>query len=99
MLNLLLKEIAVNRKYTHKCIIGDFNFRDINWEHWSTPHDDTKADEQFLEALRDTFFYQHVDEPTRARGTDTPSLIDLMLTNEEHHIISNLTYLAPLGKK
>ena len=96
-LNLLLKEIATNKKYTHKCIVGDFNYRDINWEYWSTPHDDMKEDEQFLEALRDTFFYQHVDEPTRARGTDTPSLIDLILTNEEDQV-TNLTYLAPLGK-
>ncbi|XP_066935451.1 uncharacterized protein [Clytia hemisphaerica] len=96
-LNLLLKEIAMNKKYSHKCIVGDFNYKDINWENWSTPHDDTKEDEQFLEALRDSFFYQHVDEPTRARGTDTPSLIDLILTNEESQV-SNITYLSPLHK-
>ena len=65
-LNLLLKEIAANKKYSHKCIVGDFNYREINRESWSTPHDNTKNDEQFLEALRDTFFFQHVDEPTRA---------------------------------
>ena len=51
----------------------------------------------FLNALRDTFFYQHVNEPTRARGTDTPSLIDLILSNEESQV-NNLAYLAPLGK-
>ena len=55
----------------------------INWEHWSTPHDETKEYEKFLEAFRDAFFYQHVNEPTRARGTDEPSLIDLILSNEE----------------
>lgn len=47
--------------------------------------------------MRDTFFFQHIDEPTRARGSDTPSLIDLILTNEESQV-SNLSYLAPLGK-
>ena len=47
--------------------------------------------------MRDTFFFQHVDEPTRARGTDEPSLIDLILTNEEDQI-TNISYLAPLGK-
>ena len=96
-LNLLLKKVASNRKYTHKCIVGDFNYKDINWEHWSTPHDETKEDEQFLEALRDPFFYQHVDEPTRARGTDEPSLVDLVLTNEEDQV-NNINYLAPLDK-
>ena len=84
----------MNKKYSHKCIVGDFNYKDINWENWSTPHDNTKEDEQFLEALRDTFFYQHVDEPTRARGTDTPSLIDLILTEEESQV-SNISYLSP----
>ena len=96
-LNLLLKDIALEKKYSHKCIVGDFNYRGINWEYWSTPHDETKDDEKFLEALRDTFFHQHVDEPTRARGSDEPSLIDLILSNEEHQV-SNLKYLAPLGK-
>ena len=96
-LNLLLKEIATTKQYSHKCIVGDFNYRDINWDNWSTPHDDTKEDEMFLNALRDTFFYQHVNEPTRARGTDTPSLIDLILSNEESQV-NNLAYLAPLGK-
>ena len=92
--------VVVNKKYSHKCIIGDFNYRDINWESWeswSTPHDDKKEDEQFLETLRENFFYQHVDEPTRARGTDTPSLIDLILTNEEDQV-NNLSSPAPLGK-
>ena len=96
-LNRLLKETVTNKKYTHICIVGDFNYKDINWENWSTPHDDIKEDEKFLEALRDTFLFQHVDEPTRARGTDEPSLIDLILTNEEEQV-SNITYLAPLGR-
>ena len=32
-LNSLLKSIS-SKKYTHTCIVGDFNFRHINWTSW-----------------------------------------------------------------
>ena len=96
-LNLLIQQIASNKKYTHKCIVGDFNYRKINWIHWSTPCDESSDEEKFLEALRDSYYYQHVLEPTRARGVDEPSLLDLILTGEENQV-SDLEYLAPLGK-
>ena len=96
-LNLLLRQISSNNKYTHKCIVGDFNYKAINWEHWSTSYGEASKEEQFLEALRNSFLYQHVKEPTRARGTDEPSTIDLILTGEQFQV-SNLCYIAPLGK-
>ena len=96
-LNLLIKSIALNNKYSHKCLLGDFNFPTINWENWTTPHMEDSKEEKFLDALRDAYLYQHVDEPTRCRGTDDPSLIDLILTGEENQIL-NLDYLSPLGK-
>ena len=39
---------------------------------------------------------QHVDSPTRARGADTPHILDLVITNEP--FVENIDYLAPLGK-
>ena len=39
---------------------------------------------------------QHVDTPTRARGMDTPRILDLVITNND--IIDSINYLAPLGK-
>ena len=39
---------------------------------------------------------QHVDFPTRARGSDTPHILDLVLTNS--HCVNNIDTLAPLGK-
>ncbi|XP_066924072.1 uncharacterized protein [Clytia hemisphaerica] len=96
-LNLLIKSIALNKKYSHKCLLGDFNFPTINWENWTTPHLEDSKEEKFLNALRDAYLHQHVNEPTRCRGTDDPSLIDLILTGEENQI-RNLDYLRPLGK-
>ena len=48
-------------------------------------------------SYRDYFLFQHVEEPTRIRGNDNPSLIDLILTNEELQV-SDVIHHAPLGK-
>ena len=42
------------------------------------------------------FLFQHVTEPTRYRSCDTPSLLDLVFTNELD-MISNISYFPPLG--
>lgn len=52
---------------------------------------------KFIESIRDCFLYQHVISPTRGRGSDNPSVIDLVLTSEEE-IISELNINPPLGK-
>jgi hypothetical protein len=39
---------------------------------------------------------QYVDRPTRSRANDTPSILDLVLSNEE--LISNIEYFSPSGK-
>ena len=96
-LNDLLKSITSNKRYTHKCIVGDFNFPSINWSNWTTSHNEESKEEKFLEAVRDSFLYQHVKEPTRCRGTDEPSTIDLIFTGENNQI-TGLRYLSPLGK-
>lgn len=96
-LNDLLKNLGLSRKYSHKCIVGDFNYRKINWRNWSTPLQEDSEEEKFLDALQDAFLYQHINEPTRRRRMDEPSTLDLVFTGEDTQI-SNLVYHAPLGK-
>ena len=96
-MNHLINQLASNKKYTHICLVGDFNYKDIDWKKWSSPHPETSSEEKFLETLRDSFLYQHILEPTRRRGSDEPSLLDLVHTGEEEQI-SELSYTAPLGK-
>lgn len=96
-LNTLMRTISSEKKYSHNCIIGDFNLPTINWENWTTPHGEDSKEERFLDAIRDSFLYQHIDEPTRCRGTDDPSTIDLIFTCEQNQV-QNLQYLSPLGK-
>ena len=95
-LNALVHRLSDNKRYSHVCLTGDFNFH-INWHQWSTPFSSRSKEELFLETLRNSFLYQHVLEPTRRRGTNEPSTLDLVLTSEENQV-SDLTYHAPLGK-
>ena len=84
--------------YSHVLIMGDFNYKDIKWENWSTPGCNEYSDEfLFVEALRDSFFHQHIVQPTWVRHGQEPSVLDLVLTNEEG-MIENIEYGNPLGK-
>ena len=50
-----------------------------------------------MKTCRDCYLKQIVDQNTRARCDNTPSLIDLVLCYD-HAEIENLKYLSPLGK-
>ena len=95
-LNRMLKTVAL-KKYSHRCIVGDFNYKDINWTSWETFHGEDSKEYKFLEAIRDCYFYQHIKEATRRRGNDQPSKLDLIFSDEESQI-SEIKHLAPLGK-
>ena len=95
-LNNLLRCIS-QKKYSHICLVGDFNFNGINWESCSTNHSENSKEAKFIETVRDCFLHQHIMKPTRRRGNDNPSLIDLILTDEAMHV-SEISHLSPLGK-
>ncbi len=92
----MMKEVS-HMKYSHSLIMGDFNYRDINWTDWSTPHNEDHLEFTFLESIRDTFIHQHVTELTRGRIGQNANTLDLIFTNEED-MFSNLEHLSPLGK-
>ena len=96
-LNTLIKTLALDKRFAHKCFVGDFNYNSIKWENWTTSLNQNSKEEKFLNALRDSHLYQHVKEPTRSRGLDEPSTIDLIFTNEENQVYQ-LDHCSPLGK-
>ena len=95
-LNNLLRSIS-DKSYSHVCLVGDFNYRDISWKSWTTPHGENSKEVRFIEAVRDCFLFQHIEESTRTSGNHELSLIDLLLTNEEMQV-SNVVHHSPLGK-
>ena len=64
-------------------ITGDFNVKEIDWGSQTTSTGEEHIATQFLEIVRDSYLIQHVKEATRHRGTDRPSTLDLVFTNEE----------------
>jgi len=47
--------------------------------------------------LDDLFLTQHVNFPTRYRNDQIPSLLDLILSTDQH-VVTDLASLPPLGK-
>ena len=80
-------------------VMGDFNYRDIDWNNWHVPSANiiNKPQTDFITTLQECFLHQHVTEPTRHRPNQAPSLLDLIISNEED-LISNLQYQPGLWK-
>ena len=73
--------------------MGDFNYNKIDWNQWTSGND---REEAFLECIRDSYLIQHVNTITRSRENSEPSMLDLILTNEEE-MIDNLHVKNALG--
>ena len=95
-INQLLRE-TVNMNVDHVIFVGDFNYPNINWNLLTNIGNDQDKEYYFIETIKDCFLVQHVDRPTRARGTNQPSLLDLVLTDGSCPE-PNVDYSSPLGK-
>ena len=78
-------------------ILGDFNHGKINWEELDPREREFSWRSKFLECTQENLLHQHITEPTRARGLDQPSILDLVFSLSELDI-ENLNYAPPLGK-
>ena len=80
---------------THKLMLGDYNYPDINWDTLACRT--TGSTEQFVETVTDTYMYQNVRQPTRVRHGQSANLLDLTFTNEED-MVTSIDIGPPLGK-
>ena len=80
-------------------LMGDFNCSGIDWTNQLTVDQDTNSlNNKLIETLRDCYLKQVITENTRARGSNIPSLLDLVLCYDREQISTNIAYLGPLGK-
>ena len=93
LFNLLYE---VTRGSSRVIITGDFNYRGINWDSMEI-FENNMINKNFIEVVEDCFLIQHVNLPTRARIGQNPSILDLILTNNENSI-EDLVVESPLGK-
>ncbi|CAH8663532.1 unnamed protein product [Dicrocoelium dendriticum] len=86
-------QFALNKSYIHILIAGEFNVHDIE-----TPATDGM---QFKACLQEPIashpLYNHVTSPTRFRTANKPSILDLVLTNEEL-MVDGIVTSKPLGR-
>ena len=93
---IAMKEMC-KLNYSHTLIVGDFNLKKINWETMTTNTCENSPETEFVEGVKDLFLFQHVFKPTRYREGSEPSVLDLILTNEEE-MITDVLYSPGLGK-
>ena len=87
----LIRNIAQpNKEHSHLLIMGDFIYNKIDWNQW------TMKTIGRGKRIRDSYLLQHVNTITRSRENSKPSMLDLILTNEEE-MIDNLHVMDPLG--
>ncbi|KAK6196055.1 hypothetical protein SNE40_001352 [Patella caerulea] len=94
-LNHVLKEITL--RYPQVLIVGDFNYRDIDWEKETPNTQPGSPCYEFLECVKDCYLIQHVNDYTRYRHHETPSILDLVFTKNEEDI-NDILVMEPLGK-
>ena len=85
---------SVKLKRFHQIVIGDFNRKNNDSITATSTSDD---DCRFVEATRDSYSTQHILTPTRGRGSDEPSILDLLFTSRNESVES-VDFHAPLGK-
>ena len=73
-LNDVIRQLC-NKEYSHKLVVGDFNYPQIDWDVYSNQSTVEDDSHRFID-------YVHVSGPTRGRGISTPLLIDLVMTND-----------------
>ncbi|CAH8546386.1 unnamed protein product [Dicrocoelium dendriticum] len=84
--------LVISRRYSHILIAGDFNIHALDAQ--ATPTEQFKAD---LQDLVSSFpLYGHIDNPTRFRAAERPSILDRIFTNEEL-MVEKVIIDAPLG--
>ena len=71
----------------HTMLLGDYNFRNINWEDSSTKRN---IDQEFVDTIQDNFFTQIMDSPTKG-----DNILDLAYTCDPASIPTVKPYPPP----
>ena len=93
-LNAMLQNMEENCKRI--VLTGDFN-SNIDWKNLEEKSMENSWNHKILEIMYDFVLTQHIEQYTRVRGTDNPSLLDLLFTRNENEV-ENIEYNSPLGK-
>ena len=95
---LLREMIEEAAKQPKVLIVGDFNYRQINWKENTVDGSKYSKQCRFYDCIDDSYLSQHVKEFTRKRGTNKPSTLDLIITEiGQTQVEPSLDIQAPMG--
>ena len=93
---LSLIQDIVKVKHDHLIITGDFNLKQIDWASNKVRGSEGSYQQKVFDCINDLFLAEIVKEPTRLRGTDKPSCLDWVLTENED-CVQDKSVCSPLG--
>ena len=93
----LLEEVSSLKKDL-LVIVGDFNYKEVDWVLKVVHTRESHAAYRIFEKVNDLFLDQLIDQPTRFRRGEQANTLDWVLT-DNIDAISNLTLDSPLGNK
>ena len=96
LLNNMMSSLN-DENFARIVVMGDFNYRDIDWSLWTSGAPEDHSSHGFIEAVRDGFMCQHVTFNTRFRENQSPSMLDLVFSSDEL-LVNSINQLSPLGK-
>ena len=95
----LIEEMSQKHKNGQLVLMGDFNLKNIKWSDLglgTATSESNKEEIMLINTLSNNYLVQLVQNPTRGRGKDKPSLIDLVITNDDK-AVSDLANSSPIG--
>lgn len=84
-------------KQNRLIIVGDFNYKNIDWCSYTSSENVDNPSYIFLQNILENNLQQHITEFTRQRGTHNPSTLDLLISND-HAVVHDIQIESPLGK-
>ena len=77
-------------------LMGDFNLRDIDWDQEACSKDEHNVNTKFLNFVHEHYLTQFINKYTHHRAEQTPTLIDLILSNDQE-FVQDIKHTVPLG--
>ena len=94
---ILISELRrLSEAHSNFIVAGDFNFPCISWPLKSISANHSSSG-LFSNLIVNSSLVQLVTEPTRFRSGQTPSLLDLVLTNQSN-LVGDVQVSSPMGK-
>jgi hypothetical protein len=96
LLTLLTQATLIKANYL--VIVGDFNYKEIDWKSKQVHTRESHPAYQIYNKINDLFLDQLITSPTRHREGERPNVLDWVITNSSDKI-SDIQISAPLGEK